>query len=316
MSLLTSREVWLAKIEVTYNVDPVPVASTDAILVENPAWAHESARMNERPALRPSIGKLQQVYGGTLVTLTGDVELKGAGAAYSASVRPEIDVLFRICGLSSTVDASPGTESVTYAPASSGHESATIYYYQDGTRMIATGCRGNVSIAAEVGGLAKASFTITGHVAGPADVALPAPTYDSALPPAVKAGAFTIDGFSAVIATLNVDLGNTVAMPPDLSASDGFGEVQITSRDVNGSFDPEYPLVASEDFVGNWKSGLAMVLATGTIGGTQYNRYAVDMPALYYREVAPGDRDGIRTLDLTFGAVESTGDDEVTITFN
>jgi len=316
--MLTNREVILAKIEVSYGVDPTPLPGTDAVLIENPAWAHEGARMNERLGIRPSLGKLQQVFGGTLATVTFDVELKGAGVAYSASVLPELDALLRMCALSSTVDTTPSSESVTYAPASTAIESGTIYYYQDGTRFILTGCRGNVSFAAEVGGVAKASFTITGHVLGsnPADVALPTPTYDSTVPPPVINGAFTIDSFTAVINALNFDLGNTVATPPDLSDVNGFGEIQVTMRDVNGSFDPEHELIATEDFIGNWKSGLSMALASGTIGANQYNSYALTMPAVYYREVAPGDRDGIRTLDLTFGATESTGDDEFSLVFN
>jgi hypothetical protein len=34
-----------------------------------------------------------------------------------------------------------------------------------------------------------------------------------------------------------------------------------------------------------------------------------------YREVSRGDRDGIRTIDLTYGAAESSGDDEATLLF-
>lgn len=314
--MLINREVLLAKIESSYGVDPTPVAGTDAVLVENPSWSNEGARMNERPAVRSSLGSLQQVYGGALMTVAFDIELKGPGTAYSASVKPEMATLLRACGFGETIDTTGGSEKATYAPVSTALESCTIYYFQDGTRFVLTGCRGNVSFNLEVGAVPKASFTMTGHVAGPTDVAVPAPTYDSAVPPPVIGGAFTIDAFAAVIGALAFDMSNAMSFPPDLSAADGFGEIQITKRDVNGSFDPEHELVAAEDFIGNWKTGKSMVLATGSIGSTQYNKFKMDMPAVYYRETAPGDRDGIRTLENAFGAVESAGDDEVSIEFS
>ena len=75
--MIINREVILVKEEVTYNTDPVPTEGANAVLVENPAWQNEGLRMNERPAVRSSIGQLQHVYGGMLRTVTFDVELKG-----------------------------------------------------------------------------------------------------------------------------------------------------------------------------------------------------------------------------------------------
>lgn len=309
MSLLTFREVILAKLEVTYNTDPVPVGTTDAILVEDPSWALEGLRMHERPAVRPSLGKLQQVYGGTLKSVSFVCEMKGSGAAGTA---PEIGVLLRGCGLDETIVAST---SVTYAPVSTGHESITIYYFQDGIRHVLTGCRGNVSIEGEAGGIWKASFTFTGHSDAATDVALPTPAYDSTVPAPYLNAAFTIDGFSGIISKLNMDLSNQISMPADCSASDGFGEIQISGRDVNGSFDPEYTVVASEDWEGNFRSGASMALASGAIGGTAGNIINISNPAVSYRSISPGDKDGIRTLETPFGAAESATDDEISIAF-
>ena len=111
-------------------------------------------------------------------------------------------------------------------------------------------------------------------------------------------------------------MGNQIATPADVSETDGYGEIQIIGRDVTGTFSPEFDTIANEDFIGNWKSGKSMVLASGNIGSTQYNKFKIDMPAVYYRDPpGPGDRDGIRTLELPFAAAESSGDDEVTIEF-
>jgi len=314
--MLVAREVLLAKVETTYNTDAAPAANTDAVLVENLNWSFEGARMHERKPIRSSIGKLQQVFGGTLRSVSFDVELKGPGAAYSASVVPEIGVLLRGCGMAETIDTTAGSETVTYQPASQNHDSLTLYYYQDGQLVILTGCRGNVQFSLEGGAPAKASFTFTGHSNAPTDVALPSPSYDSTVPAPFIGAAFDVGGYPAVISKLDFDMGNTIATPPDVNSADGFGAVQITARDVNGSFDPEHQLVATKAFENEWRTGASMALTTGTIGSTQYNRFAISKPAISYREISLADRDGVRTLGTVYGAHELTTDDEVSIVFS
>lgn len=314
--MLTNRDVILAKIESTYNTDSVPVEADNAVLVETPSWAFEGLRMVDRPSVSATIDTRQRVYAGSLKSVSFDMEIKGAGAAYSATVRPEIDVLLRACGFSSTVDTTASSETVTYVPVSTGHESITIYYYQDGTRHILTGCRGVVSFNLETGNIPRATFTFTGHFNAMTDTALASPTYDSTVPPAVINGAFTVDSYAAVIASLAWDMGNTIATPPDFNAADGYGPIQLTKRDVTGSFDPEAVVVGTEAFEANFLAGALMALVTGDIGGTQYNQFNIAMPALYYQAMAPGDRDGVRTYDMGYAAAASSGDDEVTIVFD
>ena len=130
------RDVILVKVESTYNSDSSPGA-TDAVLVENPSWAYEGLRMNERPAVRESIGMRQKVYGGSLKAVSFDVELKGSGTPGTA---PEIDPILEAAGLIGT--NTPGTsEEYKFSsdPSVLAGKSCTIYYYQDGTRHIITG---------------------------------------------------------------------------------------------------------------------------------------------------------------------------------
>jgi len=309
MSLLTRRKLLLAKIESTYGTDPTPAASTDAVMVEDLTWSNEGLKMIERPAVRPSIGALQQVYGGRLVTLAFNVEVKGSGTAGTA---PEVGQLLRACGLAETIVA---VTSVTYAPASTALESVTCWIYEDGKQIKVTGCRGNVSFTLEAGGKPMASFTMTGHVGAQTDVALATPTFDTTLPEPFIGGSFTIDSYAAVISSLNFDLANALAMPASVNGADGYGEISITGRDINGSFDPLDELVATEDYIGNFTAGTAMALATGGIGATAGNILTITMPAVYYRDASSADRDGIAGLELPFGAAESSTDDEVSIAF-
>jgi len=306
--MLENRKVLLAGIEGTYNVDPT-LTGTDAVLVEDLNWSNNGLRMVERPALRANIGKLKQIYAGRLVDIAFTAEIKGSG---TAGTTPELGALLRACGFDETVVAST---SVTYAPVSEGHESVTMYLYRDGKRIIVTGCRGNVSFGLESGSVGKASFTMTGHVAAETDESMVTPSYDSTVPSELIGVPFSIGSYSAVISTLNFDMSNTIATPPDMSASDGYAAVQITARDVNGSFNPEDTLVASKDWLGIFTGGTDQALDTGAIGGTAGNIYQVTMPATYFRDVSAADRDGVSVLDIPFGAVESSGDDEVSIAF-
>jgi len=265
--------------------------------------------MNDRPAVRANIGKLKKIYGGHLVTVTFDAEIKGSGTAGTA---PEIGAVLRACGFDETIVA---VTSVTYTPVSTSIESCTLYVYRDGKQKIVTGCRGNVSFNFEAGAHGKASFTLTGHYNAETDTAMITPTYDSTVPVPVLSAGFSWDSYAAVIAKLAFDMGNTIATPPNINAADGYAAVQITGRDVTGSFDPEDTIVATQNWLADLVAGTSGILTTGVIGATAGNRYQISMPATYIMDAAPGDRDGVTIYDISFGAVESAGDDDVSLAF-
>jgi len=309
MQMLKTRAVLLAKVESVYNTDSVPVEATNAILVENLATSYDGARMAERNPVRPSLGKVKNLFAGTLIQVSFDVEIKGSGAAGTA---PELGVLLKGCGFAETV---VGATSVTYLPASSAHSSLSMYVFEDGLRYIVTGARGAVTASLATANAGKLSFTFTGHLTGPADVALAAPTYNSAVPPVLISVPFSVDSYSAVISKLDFDMGLEVARPDNIAAADGYGQIQIIGRAITGSFDPEATLVAAYDWITKWKSSASYALTTGLIGATAGNRYTISMPAVVYSEVASGDREGILTREVKFQAVETTGDNEVSIAF-
>ena len=305
---LTRREVITAKIESTYNVDPTPVTG-DSVLVQEPSWSHEGASMIEDSGVGSTLAKRQQIFGGTLKQVSFDVMLRGSGAAGTA---PEVSALLRACGMGEAVSAST---SVIYTPVSTGIESCTIYYYQDGILNILTGCRGNVSFSLEARGAIIASFTMTGHETAPTDTAIITPTYDAVVAEALVSIPFAIGAYSAIINSISTDLGNEVVTPPDISSSDGFGEIRIAGRDVTGQFDPEVVALATKNFIADWKAGASAAMTTGAIGGTAGNIIQFDWASVYMREVSMGDRESLRAYELGFGAAESSGDDEITITF-
>ncbi len=309
MSKLTRRKVGSAKVESTYNSDASPSVSTDAFLMEDFNWQLEGLRMVERPAIRNSIGALQHVYGGALLGCSFLCEVKGSGSAGTA---PEIGQLLRGCALDETIVAST---SVTYAPISDSPESLTIDLYEDGTRIKLTGCRGNADFVGEVGGRLMVSFSFQGHFAGPADVAFPTPSYDSTVPPILIGANFSIGGYGAIIQALNVSLGNSIEVPPNMNAADGYAEVLVTGRDVNGSYNPQQTLVATKDFMAALKAGTLEAIDTGVLGATAGNRFQLQLPKTYPRNLSPGDREGVQVYDIPFGAAENSGDDELSLAF-
>lgn len=310
--MLTKRAVLLSKDESVYNTDSTPVGGTDAIFVEDPKWAFAGTRLEQRKGARASLAMLQPVYAGSLMAFSFKAEMKGSGAAGTA---PEIAPLLRASGFAETISAGV---SVTYKPSSTAtvHKSETMYFYDDGLLVIVTGARGKVNFDLQVGQRGMANFDMTGHLVGVfTDAALPSATYDSPVPPPVIGGAFAIAAYSAIASKLAFDMGNEIALPGSISAADGFGEVQITGRNVTGSFDAQRVSVATHDFITKFKASTAMALATGTIGGTAGNKYAITMPAVVYTGIDRGDASGIGTYDNKFQAAESTGDDEVSIVY-
>jgi len=307
--MLTKRQVILMKVETSYKADPTPLPADDAILVENVSWGFANQRMTPQGGVRPQIGMLKQIYGGSLFSLSFDMQMKGSGAA---GTPPECGVPLRACGFGEDIDAGV---SVTYEPVSTGIESAHIYFYEDGKLYIIGGCRGNVSCTMASGEPGKLSFAFTGHLLQESDTALVDPTLDTTVPPAILLGGMSIGSYSAILSQVTWDMGNSIATPPSVNAANGYGEITITGRDVNGTLDPEATLVATNDFIGDWTAGTQLALDAGQIGSVAGQIHSTDMPQVSYRDVAPGDRDGIRTLELPFGAEDNAGDDEISVVF-
>lgn len=306
--MLTTREAILLKVEGTYNTDSTPSPTVDAILVSELTPTNESARLIDRPLIKPSISTEKKIFGGTLKKLTFKAELKGSG---DAGVAPEIGQALRCCAMDETIVADT---SVTYQPVSDNHESATIYYYQDGRLRKMTGCRGTVTFDAETGGLCNASFEFTGHDAGFADSTFPAITYHSTVPVPFINVSFQVASYGPIINSLSLNVSNTLSIAPDCRDEYGFGEVRVTSRDPNGSIDPEAVKLSVVNFEQSWKDGTVMALTTGNVGSTAGNIWKLDAN-IAIRDITNGEREQIRTDELSFGCHEVATDDEFTLTF-
>lgn len=308
MSLLKNRNLLLVKKEVTNNVDPTPTTAANGILVENMkvAWPTEVA---DRPAVDISLSPHQPLHARKYAKFDFDVELKGSGTAGTA---PDLGPLLELCGFGETIVSET---SVTYAPISTGFASAYMYNYFDGLLYKMGGAIGNPVLKLPAGQRPMLGLSCMGHAVSALDAAFPSSvTLDSTLPQIVKGSTFTMGGYAAEIASLDMDMQNNIVIPDSVNAADGYGQAQITGRNPSGSFDPEAVLVATNDYWSHWEDGTTKALSI-VIGATAGNIMTITAPAVTYRELNQTDREGLLTYEIPFTLARSAGDDEISIAF-
>lgn len=275
----------LAKVESTYGTDAAPVAGTDGVRVVGRIWESgrpEYAFPNEREDVVTGTlhGETPGIPAGAMMSLEFGCELRGAGAAYAAGVKPEVAPLLVACGLSETGDFTPSSEKYTYSMADTGHGSNTIYVYGGGKLFKLLGCRGNVVWDIAAGGLGRMAFTMRGVLsANPTEVALPAITYDTAeSSPAVNMGLSIDPGtpWSPNFAEASLDYGNEVIQLDDANAADGLEGFAISSRRPRFTIQPRVVDLTDYD---PWdeRSSRTSHTIDATLGSTQYNRVKIDI---------------------------------------
>lgn len=309
--MLTRKRTIRCAIEAVKNVAETLTAA-DAITAENINVALANEKRIEPPAVGADMAAAKSLFVSALVEVTFDLRIKGAAAAYSATVLPELDVPLQISGVGVTVDTTPSAEKATYSPSSvtSTHKTATFEVYNDGLLYTITGCVSSWTADISSGAQGMVSFTVTGHCTGVVDSAIPADAPSAIEAPKVIGLGFDVAGYGAVISSLKLKPGLSPVWPDDINAVDGFGDAVIIDRKFKGSFDPLAVLVATHDFEAKFRAGTEMAITTGLIGSVQYNQYQHTFGKAYYDAIGGGDRDGIAANEMGFGALPVSGDDE------
>jgi len=305
--MLVRREAILFELETTYR-DSTTADASDAVFVFDANWSNE-AKTLQRQGPSDTLASFQSVYGGRTATVTFKCELKGNGTPGGS---PEFGKLLQACGMGK---ATVADTSVTYNPETSDPDSGVLYYYQDGKLKRMRGVRGNAKFVMEAREYGYIEFTMQGHPDAEVDSGIIDPSYSTILPPQVVNGAVAIGGTEIEVTKVEIDLGNQIAKPLSINETNGVGEIRIASRDVSGTIDPESVLVATQPFESDWTSSNTKAFTTGAIGSTAGNIYTITAPAIYYKDLQEGEREGIRTQEIQTGFAESSGDDEISIVF-
>lgn len=307
----------LAKTEVTYGVDPVPTGGANAILISNQQVNPLVANNVDRAVVRPYLGGSEQLVGTRYKEVSFDVELVGSGTAGTA---PAWGPLLRACGMAETVTASTR---VDYLPVSTGFESVTIYYYDDGVQHVLLGARGTVQPNLRIGEIPKLSFRFVGIDGGDTAVANPAVTLTNFRTPLVVVDANSGDvtfgathsSSGAPVLTagtiypsqgLELDLGNAVNFTPLL----GGETVDITDRQATGRLSLDLTAAQEVTFIGNVKSATVQSLGIthGTVAGFKSLLF---MPSVQLINPGKAELNGKRLISYDLRVNPSAGNDEL-----
>ena len=259
-------------------------------------------------------------YSGMVITLTG-----GTGSGSKGVITDYVGSTKVATVQKSTAAFTPdGTSTysiesnVRYRPVSTGFESATIYFNNDGILHKATGCRGTFTMNCEVGQIPTIAFTMTGIYNDPTDTAAPATTYsDQATPLIFKAGntsAVSVLGYAdCCLMSINLDIANEIVYRELVGCTK---QVLITNRAPAGEVMIEAPTIAAKDYftiANNDTTGL-LTFMHGTTAGNQVTMLA---PIVDILNPTYSDSDGIQMLTLPYVAIPSSaGNDELTLTFS
>lgn len=320
MALLTRNISILAKVEDTYGIDTSPGASNGIYVIGGaPTLIQEANELNDVVG-RGSLSKLPASQPGPRHWgCSFRVPIRGAGAAYSATVKPRISPLLRACGFQETVVTTPGAETVTYVPRSESWESINLYYNWDGLLYKLLGTVGSVNFVVRTGGIMYAEFTFEGLYLDPIDSAVVNVTGEPTVQfPVLLSGAFQIgtENYAAPFQGWNLNMGGVLVADPDPSAADGISRIYVVNRQPEGSFDPTAVLKATFDWYAKWKAGTIMDMSF-THGTVQYNKLTFTMSQVQTKDVAPGDRGQLGMFTTPFRVVSDSaaGDDEVSLVF-
>jgi hypothetical protein len=258
---------------------------------------HSHGRRADAQARLSREGDRQDVQSGVLGTvdraepagrfgeLEVTLEVKGAGAAYAAGVRPECDPFLRAAGFSSTVDATGGNEKVTYTTLDEGMETMTLYCYTGRKLIKLIGCVATLKASAEANKRGFLTFGITGRVAtDPTESALPGGLTLLGREPAALQGASrgdrrvdTASGDPLVLRKVDARHAGEDGRSSVAGATDGHAGYVITDRIVRQTMDVEVvPLATFDPFAMSKARRRALPAATSwQIGTAQYNRMKV-----------------------------------------
>jgi hypothetical protein len=204
--------------------------------------------------------------------------------------------------------------SVTYAPATAGTASETMYFQLDGQRHALSGARGTWSIKFDSQGIPYFHFIFTGIYITPSTVADIAPTWAGWTTPRPVTFAHTptvtLHSLASVFRTFAFDFGNDVQyfnLP-------GEEAVEIMDRKCTGQISVKAPTIATKNY---FATALAdtlgdLVLVHGMTAGN-----IITLNADYVQLLEPnyGDDRGRVMLDAKLDFTRDVADDEMELVF-
>lgn len=310
----------LAKIETSYGDDSTPTEGANAMLVSNVSLNPLNANNVSRDLIRGYMGGSEQLVGTAFIEMSFDVELQASGTAGTA---PAWGPLMEACGFAAT---STGGVRNNYYPETPADGSVSVYYFLDGARHIALGCRGNFSLKMGIGERPVLSFRLLGIDGGVTANAPSALTLTGWKTPSVITDpntgdltlgcTFNVDALAPALTSgtgytsrgLQLDLGNAVAHTPLL----GGESIDVSNRDVSGHVSLDLSAAQQVTFMTAVKANTTQSI--GLLHGTTAGyKVIVFMPAVQLINPTVEDVNGRMMMGFDIRAVPSAGNDDLRI---
>lgn len=197
----------LAKMETVYGTDAAPTGAANAMQMTNVTFTPLAGEEVSRDLVVPNMGHQGVFLVGSYATLSGEVEIAGAGTAGDV---PAWGPLHRMCGMAEVID--PGVD-VRYSPVSGGFESGSIYFNMDGVNHVLLGVRGTFTVNLTPKQIPRFAYTFTGLLGTVSDTALPTANLASFVKPVPVSKAnttFSLHGYSGACEGVTMDLANQI----------------------------------------------------------------------------------------------------------
>ncbi|WP_316978049.1 hypothetical protein [Shumkonia mesophila] len=255
----------------------------------------------------PAVGNLAAVNtAGVVMTDAAPFAL-----ANGATIVPTVGTAFEAGDIYTIALTPPRVE---YDPVSEGEESASCYVNLDGILHKMTGVRGNVRAAVSSNAFPRLNVELIGLFTDPAAVALPTVDYSGFKDPKpsnrTNTIAFSLHGFAADLATLELDLGQAVRYRGLVNTE----KIALDDRAGTGRCVIDAPPIGTKDFFAIAKDGTQGALSW-THGLTSGHCVAIDAPAVQIEAPAYNNDSGTAQLTMPLALVPTdAGDDELKIT--
>jgi hypothetical protein len=233
-----------------------------------------------------NLGRAPSILGPLTARVDFSMFPRGRGVAYAAGTRPEIDLPMRGSRCSSTVDATPGSESVTYQPTDT-EELMTIYVVVEipgGAALSAqlVGAIGTGRMSGRAGEPARWDFSFMGALQERADITYVSGTLATSPQfPTLKSALFQIGAtnYAPRIAEVGFDIGNRIIPIPSINSAQGVVGHTVIDRRPEFTIDPEADREANSGWWDALSDGDPLKDLSFQLGSVQYRRMKIQASA-------------------------------------
>lgn len=313
-NVLASPRFWrkkavLLKIDAVYETDPVPTGAANWFEARNVALTQVDAELVDRNIDQEYFGHAGKVIANTWSKLSFDIALAGSGTAGTA---PKWAPMVLACGFAETLVA---VTSATYNLVSAAFPSCTAYLNIDGTLHKFIGCRGELKVKLDAGGIPVLSVDLTSKYTAPAASAMFTPitktgwTTEKAVN-STNTGKVTINAVDLAFKTFEYATGNNIVK---LSLPGPQREVVITDRKPTASITVLAPALGTFDPYALQQARTNVALSN--IHETTAGAIVTTALKVIINDVKETEVERMLAYNLTMEPTPtSAGNDEITIT--